>query len=353
MRSRTFIIIILFFLLVQSAPVIAGDRNYAQIYITMTQPYIPPGPGPSPGPEPGGGFGGGGVLIGGPRCGNGIVDFGEQCEYDSNCSLSLQCFSCNCIRTIPPADINKIITRVIFDFNTVEEMPYKDLVKFYDQLDIPFIEGFARTLEGKKLFSLTKNIKIVETIDLESNFSHRTIFTLYYKNVSNFYSGVIEVAERKEPFVNSYSELYSDKGIYLLGSDFFGFRFEDIAPSEEVTIKYYVDKFVEPEELMKSVKPVTLTKSVGSFLCEVVSCEDYNPCTTDECSVGNCIYYVVDDGTSCGSGLTCFEGNCLKQESEFFVFPFLPPYFFAILTLGAVIIGIHLIYTFKHLFYFK
>ncbi|MFH1587049.1 MAG: hypothetical protein ABID38_04285 [Candidatus Diapherotrites archaeon] len=56
-------------------------------------------------------------------------------------------------------------------------------------------------------------------------------------------------------------------------------------------------------------------------LCEDVDCNDDNLCTTDSCSEGVCSNDVVTDGTSCGDGMVCENGNCVEQQQAEFCTP--------------------------------
>ncbi len=55
----------------------------------------------------------------------------------------------------------------------------------------------------------------------------------------------------------------------------------------------------------------TCNVSVGCVSGTPVSCNDANPCTVDICDpFSGCQFINVNDGTDCGSGLTCQDGMC-------------------------------------------
>ncbi len=346
MVSKIFFLIILVFLLFQNINVMAADRNYAHIVITIKDPGSPVPPPPTIPPGGGGGFFGGSSL-----CGNGILNKGEECEFDSECSNGFECFSCKCSEIQFISDDNKPVTRTIFDFNVSEKMSYENLLNLFAKLELPFIHGFARTIDARKLLKITKNIKILEYLDSEKNVSYQTIFTLKYKNDSIFKIENLELSEKRASFIQSYSEIYSNKGMYLISPNFFGFKINSLKPGNELTIQYSLNKFVEPSILMQSTLPVSMIKNQGEVLCEQIQCNDSNPCTVDSCSVGNCVYKVLQDGQFCGLGLSCFNGECVEKKEPVNIL--FSPYFFAMMLLGFSLVGIHLIYTYKHLFHFK
>ena len=62
---------------------------------------------------------------------------------------------------------------------------------------------------------------------------------------------------------------------------------------------------------------VTCVLGDGGDLCEGVTCDDQNECTTDACdpASGECVSEPVDDGTSCASGDgVCEAGECVPAD---------------------------------------
>jgi hypothetical protein len=69
------------------------------------------------------------------------------------------------------------------------------------------------------------------------------------------------------------------------------------------------------------VSPVALGAEVSvPDPCEGKVCDDSNPCTTDYCDAGNCMYRNKLDNTSCGTGMICKSGGCIAEEA-----PYVPP----------------------------
>ncbi len=55
------------------------------------------------------------------------------------------------------------------------------------------------------------------------------------------------------------------------------------------------------------------TSSVDENVCELLNCDDYNPCTIDSCNetIG-CVNSFVKDKTSCGYNQECHQGRCVQ-----------------------------------------
>ena len=66
--------------------------------------------------------------------------------------------------------------------------------------------------------------------------------------------------------------------------------------------------------------------------CTGITCNDFNPCTKDYCSEGQCVYDSGFEGTECGNGMMCISGSCQKFKSPDLLF-----------CAGAVIIAIMLL----------
>jgi len=79
------------------------------------------------------------------------------------------------------------------------------------------------------------------------------------------------------------------------------------APSIEPPVEPPIEPPIEPpvEPPIEPPNPVT---------CNQLNCDDGNICTNDSCENARCLNIPKPDGESCGTGLVCKTGQCVKQE---------------------------------------
>jgi hypothetical protein len=92
------------------------------------------------------------------------------------------------------------------------------------------------------------------------------------------------------------------------------FTISEIGAGESYTITYSVADEISLSAIADYVPPIVVaaTEVTGALSCELMNCDDYNPCTTDVCIDAECFHALVPDETSCGSGNVCRQGVCRK-----------------------------------------
>ena len=103
------------------------------------------------------------------------------------------------------------------------------------------------------------------------------------------------------------------------------FFVSSLAARADLNLSYWIEKQVEESSftdmnnaiaVFKAEEAIVVDENVEVDLCNGLVCDDNNLCTLDFCSDGNCLHEVVADGTFCGEGLICIQGQCVVAPLE-------------------------------------
>lgn len=82
------------------------------------------------------------------------------------------------------------------------------------------------------------------------------------------------------------------------------------------TFQYNKNEQKEIEQALDSLTKPTILMPMEPDNCTGIICESNNPCARAYCAERNCININENNGTPCGDGLACTDGNCKKYRQE-------------------------------------
>ncbi|MBI4043711.1 MAG: hypothetical protein HY393_02815 [Candidatus Diapherotrites archaeon] len=175
--------------------------------------------------------------------------------------------------------------------------------------------AIASALQAPQYVSVSRAVEVVQATTTDS------YITLYVQNTTqNTIKGVRVVEFIPKSVAESASLVDSSTPFNVLVEDpIVEFIVGDLSPGESAQVEYVLtDSPVNASNAQDFVPPM-----VSSFqsaedaanACKNISCNDSNPCTTDQCFEGTCTNTRVPDGTSCGYGLVCSSGACVSRPT--------------------------------------
>jgi len=283
-------------------------------------------------------------------CGNLLVEGDEECERDSDCLQGGQnycCFMCSCLPFERQGFPDGMAGITLVSEHTAEkELVFFERDRAFSALNLFYADGQILADDfGKKMLGL-KTATVLETETPGGAVQHYTVFTVSVQNLSDRYSGEILVVEPLPDFVADTTSFISREKIVKIGSDFFGVSVGGMPPLETRQYSYAVPFKVDGVYLAGMKRPLFLKKNAILDSCEYIHCDDQNPCTSEKCSNGACVFSPVNDGGSCGIGSTCMSGNCVQIPLSGREDPF--SLVWVVLTLAVIFVVLHVIYIFEH-----
>jgi hypothetical protein len=175
----------------------------------------------------------------------------------------------------------------------------------------------TRRVATDKDVKITRSIKIYSLVTaLGQNAGYFNKITILIQNISDKDLQDIEVIEiLPKIFVETSSQISSDDEFVVLDENpVIKFSLGDVPAGETVEISYTFKSSSESsiiEELFLSlVQPVVFVALTEEDNCMGVICNDFDSCTADGCSDGECAYV-----PKCGDDV-CENGECIIQEKE-------------------------------------
>ncbi len=116
--------------------------------------------------------------------------------------------------------------------------------------------------------------------------------------------------------ISSASLIRSEQDFKILEEDpIIKFSFKKIPMNATVKISYssQQDSRIEETDFKEMPKPSALIK-LEEGTCVGMTCNDFNPCTSDSCAGGECVFTELPDGSECGEEMVCQSNECIQTR---------------------------------------
>lgn len=187
-------------------------------------------------------------------------------------------------------------------------------------------EQLEKKIAEKADLLFTREMKNAVLLGLQGVEGYQTTFKLNVKNVSGRRLESISLIERVPKEIAPTAEsLESDYPFIVLENDpIIKFSIGTLEEEQVKSVDYkfrFKDKDKEVVEVAfrEMGVPIALIP-VSENDCIGISCNDFNPCTSDYCSDGQCVYDSAFEGKECSEGMMCVQGNCQKFKSPDLLF---------------------------------
>ncbi len=187
-------------------------------------------------------------------------------------------------------------------------------------------EQLEKKIAEKADLLFTREMKNAALLGIQGIEGYQATFKLNVKNVSGKRLENISLIETiPKEIVPTAASIESDYPFVVLEEDpVIKFSIGMLEEEQVKSVDYrfrFEDKGKEAVEVAfrKMGVPVALIP-ISENDCTGISCNDFNPCTVDYCSEGQCVYDSAFEGKECGEGMMCIEGNCQKFKSPDLLF---------------------------------
>lgn len=192
-------------------------------------------------------------------------------------------------------------------------MPAKDLIVSEMDANGKIID---KKVAEQNEVSYSREVRTVALLDATGITGYKATFSISLKNVSGAALDDVSLIEQVPAAIAADANAIKSDSVFIVldKEPVIKFFIGAIPSNSSASVSYFVEFGKEKKDAMEAVfgdlnSPVVLIPA-GANTCVGRYCNDFNPCTTDYCTGGTCVYENAVDGVNCGQDLVCYKGTC-------------------------------------------